>query len=216
MLVGQDVAVGGQNEAGARRSGGRGLTEEVVAGDLGGDADRGIDVLLIDLGGGHQRAGLNACGFDGGTLCAGYQDRCGAGRRRGSGSGLGAVSHRQHAACADHAAKHGADQAQGDDALAEAVGLFPLLLLFGNGPGIRSLRCRALGIPAVGVSVRVKLRLVDVRLRLIGLGRLRVHRLARRLARRSFAGGVLQFVPIEGIHIESTPLQLHFLFTLAL
>ena len=61
VVVGQDIAVLGEDEAGTGRGGG-GLEAPVVGGDGGGDADGGIDVGGVNLRGGHLLAGIHGDG----------------------------------------------------------------------------------------------------------------------------------------------------------
>ena len=61
MIVGQDIAVLREDEAGTGRGGG-GLEAPVVGGDGGGDADGGIDVGGVNLRGGHFLAGIHGDG----------------------------------------------------------------------------------------------------------------------------------------------------------
>ena len=64
VIVGEDVAVLRQDEAGAGR-GGCGLVAEVVRGDGGRDADGGVHVLRIDLARREYLAGVNGCDLQG-------------------------------------------------------------------------------------------------------------------------------------------------------
>ena len=61
MIVGQDIAVLGEDEAGTCRGGG-GREAPVVGSDGGGDADGGIDVGGVNLRGGHLLAGIHGDG----------------------------------------------------------------------------------------------------------------------------------------------------------
>ena len=69
MVVRQNVAVGAQDEAGAG-CGGLGLIAPVVRGDRGADADGRVDVLGVDLGGGHLLAGVDLGDVDDAAFAA--------------------------------------------------------------------------------------------------------------------------------------------------
>ena len=120
MVVGEDVAVVGDDEAGAGRRLGHGLAEVVGGDNFGGDAHGGAHIGLIDLGGGQ--------GVLGGDV--GYIDHSGGPLSLHQGGGASAVVSGEggHAGPSGHAAHQGADQAQGHDLPAEGLFLFGLLV----------------------------------------------------------------------------------------
>ena len=124
VVVGQDIAVLGEDEAGTGRGGG-GLEAPVVGGDGGGDADGGIDVGGVNLRGGHFLAGVHGDGVQDALFPDALKH---GGFVLAHRAGLAAAAFiPDDAACPQSTAQQGEHQRQRADAKPHAVFLFPLL-----------------------------------------------------------------------------------------
>ena len=160
MVVGEDIAVLGDDEAGAADSGGGGHAEEILIGDLGGDTDHLLLGLFEDLGaaqhavgraGGHQLFMVQALGRLGGLghllVHAGVHALLQGGElliHAPIGNGR-----------AQQSAQQGEDQAQCHDPWPDALALFLLGLRLLHGPLGRCIVAGRLGRRPGGFVVRV-------------------------------------------------------------
>ena len=152
MVVGENIAVGGDDESGAG-GGGCGLEAPEVGGDGGGDAHGGIDVGGVNLSRGHFLAGVHGDGFQLGRLAQTLHHHS----QLLLAVILSAQAHplgQHHAAGAHGAADEGEAQGQGND----PSGLMFFLGLFRSGMGCLVFRHHRIGLPGfLGLLIRLVL-----------------------------------------------------------
>ena len=152
MVVGENIAVGGDDESGAG-GGGCGLEAPEVGGDGGGDAHGGIDVGSVNLSRSHFLAGVHGDGFQLGRLAQTLHHHS----QLLLAVILSAQAHplgQHHAAGAHGAADEGEAQGQGND----PGGLMFFLGLFRSGMGCLVFRHHRIRLPGfLGLLIRLVL-----------------------------------------------------------